>query len=118
MVRIGPPGARMSFHIGRMVFSPACFSELKHFAVSPCMPIPARLHRSRFGFTIRCEVESRTLGEAMKRALSARAILVAVAFLAMAPSALATDYPARNVTFVVPTGPGAGTDLLARILAT
>jgi tripartite-type tricarboxylate transporter receptor subunit TctC len=29
----------------------------------------------------------------------------------------AQDYPARNVTFVVPTGAGAGTDLLARILA-
>jgi tripartite-type tricarboxylate transporter receptor subunit TctC len=54
----------------------------------------------------------------MKRALSARAILVAAAFLAMAPSARATDYPDRNVTFIVPTGPGAGTDLLARILAT
>jgi len=29
----------------------------------------------------------------------------------------AQDYPTRNVTFVVPTGAGAGTDLLARILA-
>lgn len=32
-------------------------------------------------------------------------------------SALAQDYPTRNVTFIVPTGPGAATDLLARILA-
>ena len=31
--------------------------------------------------------------------------------------ALAQDYPARNVTFIVPTGAGAATDLLARILA-
>jgi tripartite-type tricarboxylate transporter receptor subunit TctC len=29
----------------------------------------------------------------------------------------AQDYPTRNVTFVVPTGAGAATDLLARILA-
>jgi len=32
-------------------------------------------------------------------------------------SASAQDYPTRNVTFVVPTGAGAATDLLARILA-
>jgi tripartite-type tricarboxylate transporter receptor subunit TctC len=31
--------------------------------------------------------------------------------------AQAPDYPTRNVTFVVATGPGAATDLLARILA-
>ncbi len=37
--------------------------------------------------------------------------------LLAAPVAQAQDYPTRNVTFVVPTGPGAGTDLLARILA-
>jgi tripartite-type tricarboxylate transporter receptor subunit TctC len=29
----------------------------------------------------------------------------------------AQDYPTRNVTFIVPTGAGAGTDLLTRILA-
>jgi tripartite-type tricarboxylate transporter receptor subunit TctC len=34
-----------------------------------------------------------------------------------APIAAAQDYPNRNVTFVVPTGAGAATDLLARILA-
>jgi tripartite-type tricarboxylate transporter receptor subunit TctC len=32
-------------------------------------------------------------------------------------AAMAQDYPARNVTFIVPTGAGAATDLLARILA-
>jgi tripartite-type tricarboxylate transporter receptor subunit TctC len=37
--------------------------------------------------------------------------------LLAAPVAQAQDYPTRNITFVVPTGPGAGTDLLARILA-
>jgi tripartite-type tricarboxylate transporter receptor subunit TctC len=37
--------------------------------------------------------------------------------LAAAVSASAQDYPTRNVTFIVPTGPGAATDLLARILA-
>jgi tripartite-type tricarboxylate transporter receptor subunit TctC len=44
----------------------------------------------------------------------APALLLAVL---AAPLAQAQDYPTRNVTFVVPTGPGAGTDLLARILA-
>jgi tripartite-type tricarboxylate transporter receptor subunit TctC len=51
----------------------------------------------------------------MKRVLSSFAILLAS--LASAAPASAQDYPARNVTFVVPTGAGAGTDLLARILA-
>ena len=31
--------------------------------------------------------------------------------------ALAQDYPTHNVSFIVPTGPGAATDLLARLLA-
>lgn len=39
------------------------------------------------------------------------------ATIAIAPLAHAQDYPARNVAFIVPTGAGAGTDLLARILA-
>jgi tripartite-type tricarboxylate transporter receptor subunit TctC len=37
--------------------------------------------------------------------------------LAASASALAQDYPTRNVVFIVPTGAGAATDLLARILA-
>src|SRR3984893_6022702 len=37
--------------------------------------------------------------------------------LAASATALAQDYPTRNVIFVVPTGAGAATDLLARILA-
>jgi tripartite-type tricarboxylate transporter receptor subunit TctC len=40
-----------------------------------------------------------------------------VVFATMQP-ALAQDYPARNVGFIVATGAGAATDLLARILAT
>jgi tripartite-type tricarboxylate transporter receptor subunit TctC len=44
----------------------------------------------------------------------AGALLLAVL---AAPIAQAQDYPTRNVTFIVPTGAGAGTDLLARILA-
>ena len=40
-----------------------------------------------------------------------------VVFATMQP-ALAQDYPARNVSFIVATGAGAATDLLARILAT
>jgi len=47
-------------------------------------------------------------------------LVAAVALIAGAVPAAAQgqDYPSRNVTFIVPTGPGAGTDLLARILAT
>src|ERR1700676_4468438 len=37
--------------------------------------------------------------------------------LAASANAQAQDYPTRNVIFVVPTGAGAATDLLARILA-
>src|SRR5215472_14562877 len=37
--------------------------------------------------------------------------------LCSAAGALAQDYPTHNVTFIVPTGAGAATDLLARILA-
>jgi tripartite-type tricarboxylate transporter receptor subunit TctC len=46
-----------------------------------------------------------------------RTILALFFLLCGAASALAQDYPTRNVTFIVPTGPGAATDLLARILA-
>ena len=46
-----------------------------------------------------------------------RLALAALLVLLAAPVAQAQDYPTRNVNFVVPTGPGAGTDLLARILA-
>jgi len=46
-----------------------------------------------------------------------RLVLALLLALLAAPVAQAQDYPARNITFVVPTGPGAGTDLLARILA-
>ena len=42
------------------------------------------------------------------------ALLFVFATMQAAP---AQDYPARNVTFIVPTGAGAATDLLARILA-
>jgi tripartite-type tricarboxylate transporter receptor subunit TctC len=37
--------------------------------------------------------------------------------LAASANALAQDFPTRNVIFIVPTGAGAATDLLARILA-
>jgi tripartite-type tricarboxylate transporter receptor subunit TctC len=45
---------------------------------------------------------------------SALALLLVLFGTASAP---AQDYPTRNVTFIVPTGPGAATDLLARRLA-
>src|ERR1041384_3756244 len=42
----------------------------------------------------------------------------ALAFALLATAiAQVQDYPSRNVTFLFPTGAGAGTDLLARILA-
>jgi tripartite-type tricarboxylate transporter receptor subunit TctC len=47
----------------------------------------------------------------MKAALTLLFVLSAIV------GALAQDYPTHNVTFIVPTGPGAATDLLARILA-
>ena len=46
-----------------------------------------------------------------------RLVLALLLVLFAAPIAQAQDYPTRNVTFIVPTGAGAGTDLLARILA-
>src|ERR1700733_817820 len=46
-----------------------------------------------------------------------RSLWALLLVLAATVSALAQDYPTRNVTFIVPTGPGAATDLLARILA-
>ncbi|HEY2527712.1 MAG TPA: tripartite tricarboxylate transporter substrate binding protein [Xanthobacteraceae bacterium] len=45
---------------------------------------------------------------------SVRALLLV---LAVSTRALAQDYPSHNVIFVVPTGAGAATDLLTRILA-
>jgi tripartite-type tricarboxylate transporter receptor subunit TctC len=46
-----------------------------------------------------------------------RSIWALLFVLCSVASAAAQDYPARNVTFIVPTGAGAATDLLARILA-
>jgi tripartite-type tricarboxylate transporter receptor subunit TctC len=44
-------------------------------------------------------------------------LLCALLIVMFVAPAQAQDYPVRNVTFMVPTGAGAGTDLLARILA-
>jgi tripartite-type tricarboxylate transporter receptor subunit TctC len=46
-----------------------------------------------------------------------RLIWASLLVLAAATGALAQDYPTRNVAFIVPTGAGAATDLLARILS-
>jgi tripartite-type tricarboxylate transporter receptor subunit TctC len=46
-----------------------------------------------------------------------KAVAALLFVLLGAASALAQDYPAHNVTFIVPTGAGAATDLLARLLA-
>lgn len=46
-----------------------------------------------------------------------RSMLAFLFVLAASVGALAQDYPTRDVMFIVPTGAGAATDLLARILA-
>ena len=46
-----------------------------------------------------------------------KATLTFLFVLSAIVGALAQEYPTHNVTFIVPTGPGAATDLLARILA-
>jgi tripartite-type tricarboxylate transporter receptor subunit TctC len=46
-----------------------------------------------------------------------KAALALLLVLSATVSVLAQDYPTHNVTFIVPTGAGAATDLLARILA-
>jgi tripartite-type tricarboxylate transporter receptor subunit TctC len=46
-----------------------------------------------------------------------RSIWALLLILFGATHALAQDYPTRNVIFIVPTGAGAATDLLARLLA-
>ena len=56
-----------------------------------------------------------TIDESMRDAMRFVCALVLVFFATTV--ALGQDYPSRNVTFVVPTGAGAGTDLLARVLA-
>ena len=39
-----------------------------------------------------------------------------VALVAFAHSAVAEDYPTRNISFLVPFAPGGGTDVLARLV--
>lgn len=46
-----------------------------------------------------------------------RLVLTLFLFLTASPQVLAQDYPTHNVMFIVPTGAGAATDLLARLLA-
>lgn len=46
-----------------------------------------------------------------------RLVLTLLLLLTASAGALAQDYPTRDVMFIVPTGAGAATDLLARILA-
>lgn len=46
-----------------------------------------------------------------------RTLWALLLILVTSASAFAQDYPTHNVIFVVPTGAGAATDLLARILA-
>jgi tripartite-type tricarboxylate transporter receptor subunit TctC len=48
---------------------------------------------------------------------SALAIIAAVSAITMVTPAVATDWPARAVTLVVPFAAGGGTDVMARILA-
>ena len=46
-----------------------------------------------------------------------RSALLALAFLAASPCVKAQDYPARQVTIIVPFAAGGGTDVLARLIA-
>jgi tripartite-type tricarboxylate transporter receptor subunit TctC len=46
-----------------------------------------------------------------------RSVLALLLFMVASAGALAEDYPTHNIMFIVPTGAGAATDLLARILA-
>jgi tripartite-type tricarboxylate transporter receptor subunit TctC len=56
--------------------------------------------------------------DAMAWMRNAAVALGLAALVGLGPTpAPAQDYPTRNVTFIVPTGAGAGTDLLTRILA-
>src|SRR5688572_6751469 len=43
--------------------------------------------------------------------------LISVAFIAQTADAMAQTWPSRPVTLIVPTGPGAATDVMARLLA-
>jgi tripartite-type tricarboxylate transporter receptor subunit TctC len=45
------------------------------------------------------------------------AFAIAASAVAVATSAMAEDYPSRPVTIVVPTGPGGGMDMVARLLS-
>ena len=57
------------------------------------------------------------LGVVFKGALLALALLAAGPRTAAAQNYSSQDYPARNVTILVPFAPGGGTDILARVLA-
>src|ERR1700730_11775927 len=53
----------------------------------------------------------------MNSARSYFPLLVLLAVTAVASSAMAQDYPARSVSYVVPFPPGGATDLLSRLVA-
>jgi tripartite-type tricarboxylate transporter receptor subunit TctC len=46
-----------------------------------------------------------------------RAFALGLAALAVAPAAVAQEWPARPITMVIPAGPGGATDILGRVMA-
>ena len=73
------------------------------------------LHRlSVLAASIQCAWTRETKAKAMKRLFG---IVLSCAIVALAGAAEADSWPSRPIKLIVPTGPGAATDVMARLLA-